>query len=35
MSGENASFNENAIKQEDYHAFLCQNSQDKIGILGK
>src|ERR1700740_2216277 len=35
MSGGNASLSGSATKQEYYHAFLCNNSQDKTRILGK
>jgi hypothetical protein len=31
----NASFIRSATKQEYYHAFRCDSSQYKIGILGK
>jgi hypothetical protein len=35
MSGGDASLSGNAMKPEYYQVFLCHNSQDKIGILGK
>jgi hypothetical protein len=35
MSGGNTSLSGSAMNQELYHAFLYQNSEDKVATLGK